>query len=128
MGYWVRFSKTNTNIPDGYSGSWFEGSEWIEDVTSNQLDSCYRNAKGKWIERGPEPEYNPSPEDIAAQADAEYQAAVEAVEAARRAAYQQEADSLFFKWQAGEATKEEWLSSREKVRLDYPLPDRPEGI
>jgi hypothetical protein len=27
----------------------------------------------------------------------------------RRRAYQQEADPLFFKWQRGEATKEEWL-------------------
>ena len=122
MGYWVRL--TENGIPDAYSGAWFEGAEWIEDLTSNQLDTCYRSPKGKWIKRGSEPTYEPTPEDIAAIKEVEYQAAVEAVEASRRIAYQQEADPLFFKWQAGEATEEEWRQARAKVRELFPMPER----
>lgn len=41
-------------------------------------------------------------------------------EAVRRAAYANEADPLFFKWQAGEATKEEWLAKRAEVKERHP--------
>lgn len=34
----------------------------------------------------------------------------------KRVIYSLEADPLFFKWQAGEATKEEWLSKREEIK------------
>lgn len=33
------------------------------------------------------------------------------------------ADSLYMKWQAGEATEAEWLAERERVRLLYPDPE-----
>ena len=39
---------------------------------------------------------------------------------ARAAAYTTEADPLFFKYQAGEVTKEEWLAKREEIRNRYP--------
>jgi len=41
---------------------------------------------------------------------------------ARAAAYTSEADPLFFKYQAGEVTKEEWLAKREEIRNRYPYP------
>ena len=41
----------------------------------------------------------------------------------RQAAYTQEADPLFFKWQAGEATKEEWEAKRAEIRERYPYPE-----
>jgi len=37
-------------------------------------------------------------------------------------AYTAEADPLFFKYQAGEVTKEEWLAKREEIRSRYPYP------
>jgi len=40
----------------------------------------------------------------------------------RAAAYASEADPLFFKYQAGEITKEEWLAKREEIRQRYPYP------
>jgi len=43
-------------------------------------------------------------------------------EASRQAAYTAEADPLFFKWQAGEATEYEWLSKRAEIRNRYPYP------
>jgi hypothetical protein len=43
-------------------------------------------------------------------------------EAKRHAAYTAEADPLFFKWQAGEATEAEWLAKRQEIRDRYPYP------
>lgn len=48
------------------------------------------------------------------------------VERQRRASYQQEADPLFFKWQAGEATQEEWLAKRAEIAERYPYPEKVE--
>ena len=41
-------------------------------------------------------------------------------EANRKAAYQAEADPLFFKWQAGETTQAEWQAKREEIRQRFP--------
>ena len=41
-------------------------------------------------------------------------------EASRKAAYIAEADPLFFKWQSGEGTQEEWQAKREEIRQRYP--------
>ena len=40
----------------------------------------------------------------------------------RQASYQRESDPLFFKWQAGEGTKEDWLAKRAEINLRYPYP------
>ena len=44
-------------------------------------------------------------------------------EAKRQAAYTAEADPLFFKWQAGEATEAEWKAKRQEIRDRYPYPE-----
>ena len=46
--------------------------------------------------------------------------AVKRIEADRKSAYQAEADPLFFKWQAGEGTQEEWQAKREEIRQRFP--------
>jgi hypothetical protein len=51
----------------------------------------------------------PTPEEVYAR-----------MRAARAAAYRDEADPLFFKWQAGEATEAEWLDKRAEIRARYP--------
>jgi hypothetical protein len=38
----------------------------------------------------------------------------------RLRSYQKESDPLFFKWQAGEATQEEWVAKRNEIRARYP--------
>ena len=48
---------------------------------------------------------------------------IENLKVARAAAYREEADPLFFKWQAGEATKEEWLAKRAEIRERFPYPE-----
>jgi predicted metal-dependent phosphoesterase TrpH len=44
------------------------------------------------------------------------------IEALRSAAYRTEADPLFFKYQVGEVTKDEWIAKREEIRARYPYP------
>jgi hypothetical protein len=44
-------------------------------------------------------------------------------EALRKAAYIAESDPLFFKYQRGDATKEEWLAKIEEIKARYPDPD-----
>jgi hypothetical protein len=44
------------------------------------------------------------------------QRAAERAREARRLAYQREADPLFFAWQAGEASKADWLAKRREIR------------
>jgi hypothetical protein len=39
---------------------------------------------------------------------------------ARAAAYQSESDPLFFKWQRGEGTEQEWLDAVASIRDRYP--------
>lgn len=48
------------------------------------------------------------------------QQTTEQTEALRKAAYQAEADPLFFKYQRGEATREEWLAKVDEIRARYP--------
>ena len=58
----------------------------------------------------------PTPEEILA-------AELAAAQANRQAAYAQEADPLFFKYQRGEATEQEWLDKIEEIRARYPYPE-----
>lgn len=44
----------------------------------------------------------------------------EQIDALRKAAYQAEADPLFFKWQRGESTQEAWLDKIADIRNRYP--------
>lgn len=37
----------------------------------------------------------------------------------KEAAYREESDALFFKWQRGEATKEEWLNKVNEIKQRY---------
>ena len=44
-------------------------------------------------------------------------------EANRRAAYIAESDPLFFKYQRGEATEQEWLDAVQAIKARYPKPE-----
>ena len=48
--------------------------------------------------------------------------AYESARQSRASAYTTEADPLFFKYQRGEATKEEWEAKIEEIRQRYPYP------
>jgi hypothetical protein len=70
---------------------------------------------GQWVfEDIPQPEPEPEPEPLTPEQEAEL------ARGQRLFAYQIEADPLFFKWQAGEGTKEDWEAKREEIRARYP--------
>lgn len=50
----------------------------------------------------------------------ELAARAQEVEQSRRLAYQREADPLYFKWQRGEATQQEWLDKIAEIKAAYP--------
>lgn len=58
----------------------------------------------------------------AADREAEFQLAWAKLNASvlRRTAYVAEADPLFFKWQAGESTEEEWKTKRDEIKARFP--------
>ena len=62
-------------------------------LTPAQLDELYFEISG---------EHRPNSEDL------------------RLKAYQAESDPLYFKWQRGEATQEEWLSKIAEIKSRYP--------
>jgi hypothetical protein len=41
----------------------------------------------------------------------------------RKAAYQNEADPLFFKYQRGEATQDKWLAKIDEIKARFPKPE-----
>jgi hypothetical protein len=43
---------------------------------------------------------------------------------ARAVAYRNEADPIFFQYQRGDATEQEWLSKIEEIRTRYPYPEQ----
>jgi len=47
----------------------------------------------------------------------------EEVEAERREAYQTDSDPLFFGWQRGENTEQEWLAAVQAVKDAHPYPE-----
>ena len=46
----------------------------------------------------------------------------EAVAAARQAGYQAKSDPVFFRWQRGTATEQDWLDAVAQVKQDNPYP------
>jgi hypothetical protein len=64
----------------------------------------------------PEPEPEPEPEKTP-------QELLQEARENRQDAFQQEADPLFFKWQAGEGAEEAWQTKRAEIRARYPYPE-----
>jgi hypothetical protein len=75
-----------------------------------------------WLSDGPAPTMA---ECDAAWPQVQYDRQYEAVEQARRAAYTVDADPLFFRWQRGSATEQEWLDAVEAVKQQHPYPPLP---
>ena len=56
-------------------------------------------------------------------AQEKYETAYAQVEQARLVAYKETADPLFFRWQSGSGTKEEWQAERQKIKNANPHPE-----
>lgn len=57
--------------------------------------------------------------------EVEYEHAYAQIEAIRQAEYQRTADPLFFEWQRGDATEQEWLDAVQAVKDAHPYPEAP---
>lgn len=74
---------------------------------------------GAWVfEDIPQPEPEPEPEPEPPAPTPEEKA--EMVRMQRQSAYQAEADPLFFKYQRGEATEQEWLDKVAEIKARFP--------
>ena len=84
-------------------------------------------AKGIFIDvaTGETVERDLTPEEIAEMAepaDKRHERLIGEATQARRNAYLLEADPLFFGWQRGENTEQEWLDKVAEIRARYPYP------
>ena len=61
-------------------------------------------------------------------AQVEYEVAYEAVQKARQAAYRAESDPIFFDYQRGEVTEQDWLDAVQAVKDAHPYPVDPSTI
>jgi len=61
-------------------------------------------------------------------AQVEYEVAYDAVQAKRQTAYRAESDSIFFDYQRGDATEQEWLDAVQAVKDAHPYPVDPSTI
>jgi hypothetical protein len=72
--------------------------------------------------------YSNTPKPTQAELDAQwpqvdYDNQCLAVSDARRIAYEQQSDGLFFKWQRGDGTEAEWRNAVAQVKLQHPYPE-----
>lgn len=92
----------------------YQGAQWS--LTNNDYDTLI------WHDDTPKP----SQADLdAAWTTVQYNQQRAEVENQRKAAYQQEADPLFFSYQRGETTEQEWLDKVAEIKLAYPYPEAP---
>ena len=77
-----------------------------------------------WLSESPKPTL----EELQLQwEDVEFEIEVERIQALRKAAYQNESDPIFFDWQRGEVTEQDWLDSVQAIKDRYPYPVVEEG-
>jgi hypothetical protein len=75
-----------------------------------------------WLSDTPKP----TQEELdAAWPQVQYEQQRAAIETQRRNAYTQEADPLFFSYQRGETTEQDWLDAVESIRTRFPYPEAP---
>jgi hypothetical protein len=112
---------TEDGIPGWIGADPREGSEEV-DKELTFLAEYRRTAKGSWVRRTALPPYVPSAEESLALAEAEREAALRNRDEALRKALTEEADPLFFKWQAGEVAEADWREMRRAVKERFPKP------
>lgn len=89
----------------------YEGAQWTLEGDSY--------AGLTWLSDTPKPTL----EELQAQWEAvEFEIEVERIESLRKAAYREETDPIFFSYQRGEATEQEWLDAVQAVKEQYPHP------
>lgn len=95
-------------VPDSefsYTGEPSDAEEYTANVT--------------WLDKRPQPTWA----DVeAARPAVENEVATNKAKQARLFAYRAEADPLYFGWQRGENTEQDWLNKVAEIRARYPYP------
>ena len=110
----------HTNETNAITLDYDDGGSIYTESTGPTAELWQRAISGEF---GPVEPYTPPPEPTPEEILAAERAAAESN---RQAAYTQEADPLFFKYQRGEATEQEWLDKIEEIRARYPYPEEAE--
>jgi len=77
-----------------------------------------------WDENNPDPK--PTKKALeSAWPQVQYDREYKAVEKARQAAYIETSDPLFFEWQRGDATEQQWRDAVQAVKTAHPYPTPP---
>ena len=74
----------------------------------------------EWLDESPKPELSEL-EELWPSVESEF--IHSQIENKRAEAYRTESDPLFFKYQRGEATLEDWTASVDAIRLRFPYPE-----
>lgn len=88
-------------------------AEWLCDGSLDNYDNF------TWLDSRPQPS---KAECDAVMAEVLAEVAEAEAKAKRQAAYQAEADPLYFGWQRGENTEQDWLDKVAEIRARYPYP------
>jgi hypothetical protein len=91
----------------------YPGAEWV------LYDDDYSGLT--WLSDTPKPT---KAELEALWPEVQYEVAHEQVEQARQVAYQQTADPIFFEYQRGDKTEQEWLDAVQAVKDAHPYPEQ----
>ena len=86
-------------------------------VSGNPQNESEYAAQVQWLDDRPQPSWA---EVQAHRPTAETEVANETAKQARATAYRFEADPLFFGWQRGENTEQEWLDKVAEIRARHP--------
>jgi hypothetical protein len=92
----------------------YPNSEWS--LNNNDYDTL------AWMSDTPKPT---QAELDAAWPQVDYDNQHAAVEAARRIAYEEQSDGLFFEWQRGDGTEAAWRAAVAAVKAAHPYPPAP---
>ena len=92
----------------------YEGAEWTLE------GDLYAGLT--WLSDSPKPTKKALE---AAWPEVQTEIAREVVEQARQVAYQTESDPIFFEYQRGDKTEQEWLDAVQAVKDAHPYPDTP---
>lgn len=95
-----------------YGWDWSEG-EWVQTVNTATIEQFGFTISDFPDASKPEmPTFNPDEQEIERQN--------KEAEENRQAAYRDESDPLFFKWQRGESTEQEWLDKVQEIKVRFP--------
>jgi hypothetical protein len=120
----VEGSVVESSLPEieGLQVEFYNESEW---PTDNPLAYCTAETKAKITTEQPGVVEVLTKKEFLDRRDLEFSLRYEKLSATakhnRSICYQTEADPLFFKYQRGDATKEEWLAKVEEIKARFPL-------